>query len=70
MSALQQRLQEAEDAYHKLQTGQMAVSISKDGRQVEFNRANIDKLRSYIDDLRSQLGLLNSRRRRPAGVSF
>ncbi|GAA03221.1 gpW family head-tail joining protein [Photobacterium leiognathi] len=67
MNTLQQRLKEAEEAYHNLQTGQMAVSINKDGRQVEFNRANIDKLKQYIEDLRTQLGLMG-RRRRPAGV--
>ncbi|WP_261900909.1 gpW family protein [Vibrio chagasii] len=38
---LQEMLQQAESAYHKLQTGSMAVSIEKGDRKVEFNRANI-----------------------------
>jgi len=67
---LQEMLNEAESAYHSLMTGTMAVSIHKDGRQVEYNRANIDKLRNYIEDLKSQLGLKTSRRLPPAGVRF
>jgi len=67
---LQEMLQQAESAYHKLQTGSMAVSIEKGDRKVEFNRANIYELRAYIDDLRSQLGIGSVRRRRPAGVGM
>ncbi|WP_241746815.1 MULTISPECIES: gpW family protein [Vibrio harveyi group] len=70
MMTLQEKLNEAEAAYHALQTGTMAVSVTKDGRQVDFNRANIDKLRAYIDELRGQLGYRNHRRRPPAGVCF
>ena len=67
---LHEMLQQAESAYHKLQTGSMAVSIEKGDRKVEFNRANIHELRAYIDDLRSQLGIGSVRRRRPAGVGM
>lgn len=67
---LQEMLQQAESAYHKLQTGSMAVSIQKGDRKVDFNRANIHELRAYIDDLRSQLGIGLVRRRRPAGVGM
>lgn len=67
---LQDRLREAEGAYHALQTGQMAVSITKDGRTVQFSRANIHSLKAYIDELKSQLGMSNTRRRPPAGVRF
>lgn len=67
---LQEMLQQAESAYHKLQTGSMAVSIQKGDRKVDFNRANIHELRAYIDDLRSQLGIGSVRRRRPAGVGM
>ncbi|EKO3533844.1 gpW family head-tail joining protein [Vibrio fluvialis] len=66
----QEMLQEAEAAYHKLQTGTMAVSVQKGDRKVDFNRANIHELRAYIDDLKAQLGLTNTRRRRPARVGF
>ncbi|NAW57003.1 MULTISPECIES: gpW family head-tail joining protein [unclassified Vibrio] len=67
---LQEMLQEAESAYHKLQTGTMAVSVQKGERRVEFNRANIHELRAYIEDLRQQLGMGSARRRRPAGVGL
>ena len=63
-------LTQAESAYHKLQTGSMAVSVQKGDRRVEFNRANIHELRAYIDDLKAQLGITTVRRRRPAGVRF
>ncbi|MBV1842716.1 MULTISPECIES: gpW family protein [Photobacterium] len=68
--SLQARLDEAEHAYHQIQTGTMAVSIQKGDRRVEYNRANVHELRSYIDDLKMQLGITNVRRRRPAGVGF
>ncbi|GAJ77643.1 putative head-tail joining protein of prophage [Vibrio sp. JCM 18905] len=67
---LQEMLQQAEAAYHNLQTGKMAVSVQKGDRKVEYSRANIHELRAYIDDLRAQLGTNSVRRRRPAGVSF
>ncbi len=67
---LENMLAEAEAAYHALLTGQMAVSVTKDGRRVDFTRADIDKLRNYIDDLNTQLGRTNRRRLRPAGVRF
>ena len=66
--SLQTRLDEARSAYHKLQTGTMAVSIMKDGRRIDFNRTNIHQLKNYIDELEGQLGIVSSRRRRPAGV--
>lgn len=66
--SLQQKLLEAENAYHSLQTGTMAVSIMKDGRRVDFNRTNIHQLKNYIDELKGLLGMSNHRRRPPAGV--
>ncbi|MFV0576070.1 MAG: gpW family head-tail joining protein [Vibrio sp.] len=65
---LQEMLQEAEAAYHSLLTGTMAVSVTKDGRRVDFSRADIDRLRNYIDDLKMQLGIKSNRRLPPAGV--
>ena len=64
---LQQNLKEAEAAYHLYQTGRSVVSITKNDRAVEYNRANIHQLKTYIDDLKAQLGISNTRRRRPAG---
>lgn len=65
---LQEKLQQAENAYHSLQTGTMAVSIMKDGRRVDFNRATIHQLKNYIDELKAQMGVSSTRRSRPAGV--
>lgn len=65
---LQERLNEAEAAYHALLTGSMAVLVNKDGRRVEFTRADIDRLRNYIDNLKVELGFKSHRRARPAGV--
>ncbi|KGK20968.1 phage tail protein [Vibrio navarrensis] len=70
MMTLEERLKEAENAYHKLQTGSLAVSIQKGDRRVDYSRANIHELRAYIDDLKAQLGLSNVRRRGPARVGF
>ncbi|SDI12286.1 gpW protein [Vibrio xiamenensis] len=67
---LQEKLNEAEAAYHSLQTGSMAVSVMKDGRRVDFNRASIHQLKAYIDNLKSQLGIKTHRRLPPAGVRF
>ncbi|EKO3667250.1 gpW family protein [Vibrio metschnikovii] len=67
---LKDKLNQAEHAYHSLQTGSMAVSVQKGDKRVEFNRANIHELRAYIDELRAQLGITSTRRNRPAGVLF
>jgi hypothetical protein len=45
----------------------MVVSVSKDGRQVQFSQADIGALRSYIIEIELALGL-QSRRGPPAGV--
>ncbi|MCL1124150.1 gpW family protein [Shewanella surugensis] len=67
---LNDKLQQAETAYHRLQTGTMAVSITEDGQQIDFNRANIHQLKNYIDELKLQLGMKSTRRKGPAGVMF
>ncbi|QXM18755.1 baseplate assembly protein [Vibrio phage ST2-1pr] len=60
-------LKEAEQAYHNLMTGTSTVRVKKDGREVEFGRADADKLKAYIEQLKVELGM-TTRRRRPAGV--
>lgn len=65
---LLEKLRQAEDAYHRYQTGTAVVELDKDGRSVKFNSANIHQLRNYIEELKSQLGMTNHRRRPPAGV--
>ena len=60
-------LNEARKALHELMLGKKVVSISKDGRQVQFNQANIADLRRYIQDIETSIGM-TSRRLPPAGV--
>lgn len=66
---LQQRLEQAENAYHRLMTGTATVEIKKDNRTVTYYRATAHQLKNYIDELRVQLnGNKSSRRRPPMGV--
>jgi len=52
------RLAEAEDALHKLRLGQTARTyVDQNGERVEFNAANADRLRGYIIEMKSALGL-------------
>lgn len=57
MATLQERLDEAEAAYHALQLGQSAVEVrDSDGSSVRYTPANSGRLLAYIADLKSQLG--------------
>ena len=57
MATTQQLLDEAEAAYHKLQTGTMArVVVDIDGSRVEFTPANKQALYTYIQQLQARLG--------------
>lgn len=58
VATLQLRLAEAELAYHRLQTGTSTVAVQQDDMQVTFNLANVDRLRSYIAELKAQLSAL------------
>lgn len=58
IATLQLRLAEAELAYHKLMTGTKQVAVQQDDMQVTFNMTNVDRLRSYIAELKSQLSNL------------
>lgn len=58
--ALVAQLAEAERAYHSLQIGVSArVVVDQNGERVEFSAANRQGLYAYIQQLKSQLGLLN-----------
>lgn len=57
-ATLQTRLLEAELAYHKLMTGTKQVAVQQDDMQVTFNMANVDRLRSYIAEIKAQLSAL------------
>lgn len=64
---LQQRIEEAENALHELSLGKRVVKISRNGKSLEFNQANVSDLRRYITEMKNQLG---GTRRRPMGVSL
>ena len=53
---LQERLDEATTALHKVLTGQQAVRIEYDGKAKFFNQTNVGDLRAYIRELMVQLG--------------
>lgn len=56
MATIQERLDEALEAYHALNTGTMArVIVDQDGQRSEFVAANAGKLYLYIQSLQSQL---------------
>lgn len=55
---LLRRLDEAEDALHRLQIGGMAkVYVDQNGERVEYASANSNKLIGYIAGLKAQLGM-------------
>lgn len=55
----EQKLQEAEQAYHALVTGTLArVIVDRNGERVEFTAANRQGLATYITELKMALGLL------------
>lgn len=60
VSILRTRLQQAETAYHDLMTG-VAVRkfVDQNGESVEYSRANIAQLSSYIEALKQQIAALD-----------
>lgn len=65
---LQNELDEARAALHRLITGTSTVSIQRDGKRVEFKPADRADLVAYIDRLEQSSGQGLGRRRGPAGV--
>lgn len=56
LATLEQRLDEAEEAHHKLMMGDRAVDISwADGQSVSFQKAEIRKLENYIQELKNDI---------------
>ena len=63
-------LQQAQDAKHKLVTGQLArVFVDQNGERVEFTATNIAALNRYISELQA-LVTPNTCARRPIGFIF
>jgi len=57
MATPQQLLQDAERAYHALQTGvSPRVIVDIDGSRTEFAPANLTRLYNYIQDLKARVG--------------
>lgn len=55
-ATLRARLSEAETALHDLSLGKCVVSVGSGDDSITYQQTNIDKLRAYIRDLKSQLG--------------
>jgi hypothetical protein len=51
-------LTEAEQARHKIATGNALVEVWRDGRRVIFSKANMKDLDSYIADLEGKIAAL------------
>jgi hypothetical protein len=52
----QQKLDEAEEAYHNLMTGTQAkVVVDQNGERVEFTASNASRLFAYIQSLKKLL---------------
>ncbi|WP_321829756.1 gpW family head-tail joining protein [Thalassovita sp.] len=55
-ATLSARLTEAETALHKLMMGSLIVEVEYEGHRTKFKSTDEQKLRSYIRDLKQQLG--------------
>lgn len=54
---LEDRLAEAETAYHKLLTGRsVSEVVDQNGERVRYTTANAFRLSTYIAELKNQLG--------------
>lgn len=68
MATIQERLTEAESAFHRLQLGESAVEVrDSDGSSVRYTPANASRLAAYIEDLRAQLAVETGSGDRHAG---
>ena len=68
--AVQAQLAAARDALHRLEIGQMEVSVSYNGETLSFAAADRASLRNHIRSLEVQLGLRTIGRARSRGVVF
>lgn len=58
LATLQTWLTEAELALHKLSTGTREIDVRFGDIRTIYNQGDINKLRQYIADLKSQIGAL------------
>jgi len=60
---LKSRLLEAETAYHDIMTGKAVRKwVDQNGESVEYSRANVSQLSSYIEALKAEIALLEGAR--------
>ncbi len=68
---LKAQLAEAEAAYHRLMLGQgIAEFRDQNGETVKYTSASASRLRAYILELRSQLGISTGRTMGPGRPYF
>jgi hypothetical protein len=68
---LEERLRDAELAYHRLRMGQAAVRVRmSDGSETEFKPTDENKLRAYVDELRDAVNGIDRRRHGAMNVVF
>lgn len=60
-ATLQARLDAAEEALHKLQTGALEVEVDYDGHSAKYQAVNQGELRRYIRSLEKKLGVASSK---------
>lgn len=60
------QLTEARQALHDLVTGNKAVKLKRQGREVEYQPTDVQALKSHIADLMGQSTATTQSRRRPA----
>jgi gpW len=71
LPTLQQRIDDAELALHRLQIGQAAVKVRiSDGSETEFKAAEINELRGYLGDLLAQRDGIHRPKHGAIGVIF
>ncbi len=72
LSILRQRLQEAEDALHRLMLGELEVTVSVTGYgATNYNGVNRHELEAYISKLKAQIAKQSGRSsRRPIFFRF
>lgn len=65
ITELKLKISEAETALHRIQLGDKEVRVSfGSGRQTQWNEVNINQLRRYINELKSELASLEGRKPR------
>lgn len=70
MATLQEKLDQAETAYHQLLLGNKArVVVDQNGERVEFTATSAAKLAAYIESLKNQIAG-NTKASQPLRVWF